>query len=41
MAVAVVLAVEAQETAEVGHCLVRCDGTFPVAGDGSSVVVES
>ena len=40
VAVAVVPAVEAQEVAEVGCRLVGCDGTFPVAGDGGTVVIE-
>ena len=40
MAVAVVPVEQAREAAEVGGRLVGCDGTLPIAGDGSTVVIE-
>ena len=40
MTVAVVSAVQAREVAEIGGHLVGCDGTLPISGDGSGIVIE-
>ena len=40
MAVVVVWVVEAGEAAKIGSHLVGCDGTFPIVGDGSTVVIQ-
>ena len=40
MTVSMMLMVETGESAKVGSCMIRCEGTFSVVQDGCNVVIQ-